>query len=642
MKAIICHTALVCTLCLFLLPAQAQQTRAFNQNASRSNHTRLGVTAFDPWSVGLNTGASFSAKSGESNLFRGNSMATKILSSYYFDQLGLGLSMGIIPGSIDKKDLNSFIDQRKLRTDNLQVRKVSPFNSYLLAGPSFRFGNRVIVSASLQGGLFFNDPGAVSIAQQQGPDIQELYGFMAAEQKLFPGFSGSFQIAYPLGKNTGLFINADYLQSRNSIRILDVNGGIPTPLTQNRNLQMITTGIGIIKNFGGTGRSAARRQYKPATAGPAMPEAYNATSSCGPVTHRITHPDGSTEVLEFTCPDDAAAYALRMSQGDTQRIRQTQGQTFGEPIRGLSAAAGSSDPDTSQTRAQNHNSTRSNRSTNLVAQPLDTMNTSQQKAQDHNSSRSNKSASISEQPGDTTNASQQKAQDHNSSRSNKSASISEQPGNSGSGAQEKAQDHNSSRSNKTTSIASPTPTPDSTKQVQDHNSSRSNKSSAIDAPDPGNGSTNKAQNHNVTRSNRTSNITSPTPDSIKQVQDHNSSRSNKSSAIDAPDPGNGSTNKAQDHNSSRSNKTASSVSVDADLDGDGVYETDLTQTLKDEIRIDEKGELVEMPSQKAGVSTSRSNIRSHAKLQAIGNNLYLCHATAEIDKKLVPVKIIYK
>ncbi len=421
MKAIICQTALVGTLCLFLLPAHAQQTRAFNQNASRSNHTRLGVTAFDPWSVSINAGASFSAKSGESNLFRGNSMATKIITSYYFDQLGLGLSMGIIPGSIDKKDLNSFIDQRKLRTDNLQVRKVSPFNSYLLAGPSFRFGNRVIVSASLQGGLFFNDPGAVSIAQQQGPDIQELYGFMAAEQKLFPGFSGSFQIAYPLGKNTGLFINADYLQSRNSIRILDVNGGIPTPLTQNRNLQMITTGIGIIKNFGGTGRSAARRQYKPATAGPRLPETYNATSSCGPVTHRITHPDGSTEELEFTCPDDAAAYALRMSQGDTLRIRQTQGQTFGEPIRGLSAA-GSNDPGASQIRAQNHNSTRSNRSTNLVAQPLDTINTSQQKAQDHNSSRSNKSASISEQPGDTGSGAQEKAQDHNSSRSNKTAS----------------------------------------------------------------------------------------------------------------------------------------------------------------------------------------------------------------------------
>ena len=129
MKAIICHTAFVGALCLFLLQAPAQQTRAFNQNASRSNHTRLGLTAMEPWSVGMNAGASFTTKSGESILFRGNSMATKIFTTYYFDKLGLGLSMGIIPGSVDSKALNSFIDERKLRVDNLQVRKANPIKS---------------------------------------------------------------------------------------------------------------------------------------------------------------------------------------------------------------------------------------------------------------------------------------------------------------------------------------------------------------------------------------------------------------------------------------------------------------------------------------------------------------------------------
>ena len=506
MKAIICHTAFVGALCLFLLQAPAQQTRAFNQNASRSNHTRLGLTAMEPWSVGMNAGASFTTKSGESILFRGNSMATKIFTTYYFDKLGLGLSMGIIPGSVDSKALNSFIDERKLRVDNLQVRKANPFNSYLLAGPSFRFGNRVIVNASIQGGLFFNDPGAVSIARQQGPDTQELYGFMAAEQKLFPGFNGSFQIAYPLGNSTQFFIHADYLQSRNAIRVLDVNGGIPLHLTQNRNLHLITTGIGIIKCFGSQGRSSGKRQYTPAIARLTVPAANNTTSSCGPVTHRITHADGSTEELEFNCPDDAAAYALRMSQGDTLRIRQTQGQTFGEPIRGLSAAADDSDPDASQTRAQNHNSTRSNRTTSIDAQSMDTTNASQQKVQDHNSSRSNKSSSISEQPWDTGNGTQGKAQDHNSSRSNKTASIAVQPVDTTNESQQKAQDHNSSRSNKSSSITQqPGDSNDASKQkVQDHNSSRSNKSASI-AEKPGdttNASQQKAQDHNSSRSNK--------------------------------------------------------------------------------------------------------------------------------------------
>jgi YD repeat-containing protein len=57
------------------------------------------------------------------------------------------------------------------------------------------------------------------------------------------------------------------------------------------------------------------------------------------------------------------------------------------------------------------------------------------KAQDHNSSRSNKTASRIDSGGDSGSGS--KAQDHNSSRSNKTSS--------------KAQDHNSSRSNKTAS-----------------------------------------------------------------------------------------------------------------------------------------------------------------------------------------------
>ncbi len=83
-----------------------------------------------------------------------------------------------------------------------------------------------------------------------------------------------------------------------------------------------------------------------------------------------------------------------------------------------------------------------------------------------------------------------------------------------------------------------------------------------------------------------------------KVQDHNSSRSNKSSSIIAPPPGGDSTNtKAQDHNSSRSNKTASTIAGFNDL-LEALRELDL------QLQNDQE------PQNKAGVSTSRSNIRN--------------------------------
>ena len=448
----------------FVSPAFSQQTSAFNQNASRSNHTRLGLMA-DSWNFGFNTGMSFATQTPETALFRGKSMYTRVFANYFFDQLGLGISSGLLPGTIGRTALNDFMAGRKFPVNDVLIESSKPFNSYMLAGPAFRFGNRVVVQASVQGGVFVNDPGAVSIRQRLQGGEPVLYSYQPGSQKINAGLSGSIQLAFPINGNTQFFVNSEYLRSATSVRVLDPLVNPDVPMQQSRELNLLTAGIGITRSFGGR-QSAKKRSVG------------NSTGSCGPVIRRVQQADGSVEEMEFACLDDAAAFV---------------------------------------------------RATGL------------------------KSEAASEPSGKT------KAQDHNSSRSNKTASI-----------------------------------------------------------------------------------TSPTPDSTNQVQDHNSSRSNKSSAIDAPDPGNGSNSKAQDHNSSRSNKTASSVSVDADLDGDGVYETDLTQTLKDEIRIDEKGELVEMPSQKAGVSTSRSNIRSHAKLQAIGNNLYICHATAEIDKKLVPVKIIYK
>jgi hypothetical protein len=46
--------------------------------------------------------------------------------------------------------------------------------------------------------------------------------------------------------------------------------------------------------------------------------------------------------------------------------------------------------------------------------------------------------------------------------------------------------------------------------------------------------------------------------------------------------------------------------------------------------------------QKAGISTSRSNIRSKSGMQQISNDLYTCTATTTLNNKDVAVRVVYK
>jgi hypothetical protein len=71
-----------------------------------------------------------------------------------------------------------------------------------------------------------------------------------------------------------------------------------------------------------------------------------AQEPCGPVTNKITYPDGTVEEITFSCPEDAAEYSMRIDGGMPNRIsmnvtvpKQTQGATFGERVNaGLQSA----------------------------------------------------------------------------------------------------------------------------------------------------------------------------------------------------------------------------------------------------------------------------------------------------------------
>lgn len=103
------------------------------------------------------------------------------------------------------------------------------------------------------------------------------------------------------------------------------------------------------------------------------------------------------------------------------------------------------------------------------------------------------------------------------------------------------------------------------------------------------------------------------------------------------------TTKAQNNNTVRSNRgNYISIVIEADLDGDGTYETDLSAAHTDAITIAADGSVNDTPVQKAGISTSRSNIRNRSAVQNKGLNLLEATGTLQINNQNVPVKILYQ
>ena len=84
-----------------------------------------------------------------------------------------------------------------------------------------------------------------------------------------------------------------------------------------------------------------------------------------------------------------------------------------------------------------------------------------------------------------------------------------------------------------------------------------------------------------------------------------------------------------------------SISIEADLDGDGEFETDISSSHSYSVTIDEKGNVSE-PQQKAGISTSRSNIRNKSSLQPISEDLFIVYGSTTISGKEVAVQSVLK
>ena len=374
----------IALLLLFCVLTQTNaQTKKYNQNSARSNNAKAYSSLPDAWSFGLSNGAAFSLKSNESTLFRGNGFASKFTGQYYFGAIGIAFNSGFTTGKLSTEAIDAFITERKFI--GAAVTTGNPFNSYLLAGPSIRLGQRVQLTAEIKGGLFFSQSGSINIALQGA--ARPLYRFENSGKNLYPGLNGAVSVAYPLTKSSSLMLTADFLQTSSSIRVFDPQRGIDIPSEQKRKTQLFTAGVSFVKTFElkprdiQTGQSSGKQNHEvksprdtqtgqsrgkmagDETGGsilhpdqPALIKTKTksnqsndrtSTESCGPVTQKFTNTDGSTEEITFACPDDTLNYQQRngsMPNRISMNVtvpKQTQGATFGEKINaGLHAAGG--------------------------------------------------------------------------------------------------------------------------------------------------------------------------------------------------------------------------------------------------------------------------------------------------------------
>jgi len=316
----------------------------------------------DAWSFSINPGLGFVVNSHSIPGVNANRIGTNLTGRKYFGNVGLGITGGIMAGNISNDAVNTFLSDRNYPAD-ATVTKSNPSNSYLLFGPAVRFGKKVQFGAELSGGLFLNDVGSLTVTAQGSP--RPLYSLENGNKSLYPGFSGDIHIDYPINNSTRFFISTGYLQTKSSTRVLDMQQGIDFPRLQNQDVKLFTAGIGIVKTFGSRrgkgdasdGLSANTDIISPSDGANGLPTGRRTVSandihhnsvveSCGPVTIRTTNPDGTVTETTFACPQDAAQFQQRSSSVNSLNnsmpsrlsmtpttAKQTQGETFGEPIK---------------------------------------------------------------------------------------------------------------------------------------------------------------------------------------------------------------------------------------------------------------------------------------------------------------------
>ncbi len=229
-----------CLLFILSTTIQAQNTRAFNQNASRSNHTRLSFSITpvltSPPVDGNNDTLSFRSSGG----------GLRIGADYYFGHVGISFTSGFTSSGTSNDALKKFMQQNNMHADQVMVNKAKSQQAYLLLGPSFRYGNILALEGTIKGGLFFNNGGMTDIRQKNTGT--SLYRNEAGEKNVSAGMSYGIRMSYNPASNWAFGLMAEYMHSKTTINNYDSRRRqqADVPVTSTLKTQDLVFGISLI------------------------------------------------------------------------------------------------------------------------------------------------------------------------------------------------------------------------------------------------------------------------------------------------------------------------------------------------------------------------------------------------------------
>jgi hypothetical protein len=238
MTASILRQSLTAALLLLLIPSIAQETRTFNQNASRSNHTRLSLYLSPVYSTPVNN-------KNDSLLFRGSGGGIRFGADYFFGKVSIGITSGFGNSSADNTVINNFLKRSSIPPDQLVLTKTKQQNMYILLGPSVQFGKAVQLYAHAKAGLFINNAGSVTI-QQRGAQ-RASYRNEATGKNVYPGFLTGLNLQYAIKPGAwSIGFGADYMNTKAEVNNFDARrGGGVEGLKLSRNISDVVAGITI-------------------------------------------------------------------------------------------------------------------------------------------------------------------------------------------------------------------------------------------------------------------------------------------------------------------------------------------------------------------------------------------------------------
>lgn len=739
--------------------------KAFNQNASRSNHTRLSFYASPVYSSPV-------GNKNDSLLFRGSGTGVRFGADYFLGKVSIGITSGFSNSSTDNTVINNFLKRTAIPQDQLQINKSKQQNMYVLVGPSIQFGSAVQLHAHAKAGLFINNAGTVTL-QQRGAQ-RAAYRNESTDKNMYPGFLTGLSVQYAFGSSPwSIGLGADYMNTKTEVNNFDARrGGGVEGLKLSRNISDVVAGVTIrytVKSprDAASGQATGRRSFavtsprdpasgqatgkrissprdvasgmptgkrisspRDAASGLAtgkrshMPTAIDDAPNCGPVTRKVTNPDGSSEELTFSCPADAAAWE-RSSAQDHNSSRSNKSASISNTSKSKHTIAGTltwTASGTSMGIITNRSNPRSGSMT-MNSQTSATRTTNQNSfgtlvriaAREASSGlatgrRQHQPVFFEGQTGSVCNPC--------------AASVSVNPlyqGNTNSGVNPLFEN----KDKRTTGTASDCDgVADIDVYLIDINTDNVIAKTKTEpcgdfffANVPGGDYIIRVSGYFITKKGYDVTVNSKT-DLLGDISDADDwmelSFKSKSATIpvtvtdadgdgievrlaksptDAPlfstrtdendefeftgiepgtyfmsfdqeiyiedetvvstamgnivtsesnledPPGITSATPAVLTSKVTASQSFKTILIEADLDGDGTYESNVTSQVSDEFSTNERGEAMQ---QKAGISTSRSNIRSKSGLQQITTDLYTCTGTATLNNKDVPVRMVYK